>query len=306
MTPKVHQGSADFPSPSPRPVVTIGNFDGVHRGHRTLLSRVVEVARELGRPALVYTFDPTPGEVMRAEDPPVRIQDIRDRVEALGAVGIDHVVVERFSRDYATHTAEWFAGTVLEERLDASAVVVGWDWRFGRGRQGDFAWLSQRMKVPVEQVEAFSVQEEVVSSTRIRNAVQDGRVEDAAALLGRPHRLRGVVIEGDRRGRLLGFPTANLRSSTDLLPAYGVYACRVRLADGSVHIGVANRGGRPTFAGAGPSLEVHLLDYQGELYGQELVVDLIAHLRGEQRFDGPDALVAQIDHDVTRTRLLLA
>jgi riboflavin kinase/FMN adenylyltransferase len=287
-------------------VVTIGNFDGVHQGHQSLLSATVAKARELGVPALVFTFDPAPRDVLRPDNDVPRIQTLVDRVACLAAVGIDHVVVEPFTRELGARQARWFADHVIGGHLRAGALVVGWDFRFGAGRAGTVDDLRRWLDVPVDQVEAFTAAGAVASSSRIRHLVRDGAVAEAATLLTRPHRLRGTVVHGDARGRTLGFPTANIAIETMLRPAVGVYAVRVDLGDGAIRPAVANFGKRPTFGGETEVLEVHLLDFDGDLYGRGIAVDFAARIRGEHSFASIDALKARIAIDIASSRQILA
>ena len=293
-------GSSTYDGPGG--VVTIGNFDGVHQGHQALLDRARSL--HLG-PVVAYTFDPAPSDVLRPEFAPARLQTLEDRVARLHVRGAEHVVVEAFDRAFAAQSPADFAHTVLRDRLRATAVVVGWDFRFGRGREGDADGLRVLLDVPVVHVDAVYHQNEVVSSSRIRTAIANGAVDQAAVLLGCPHELVGSVVAGDARGRQLGFPTANLDVRTPLLPAAGVYAI-VATSPFGVHRGVANLGTRPTFPDARFKVEVHLFDFAGDLYGLELRVGLVHRIRAEQRFDGVEALVAQIHRDAHRARELLA
>ncbi len=285
-------GSARYRGPGG--VVTIGNFDGVHLGHRALLQR----ARALERgPVLAYTFHPAPRDILRPGEGPVRIQRLEDRIASLLEAGADVVIVEPFDRDFAQLTPEEFASLVLQERLRATGIVVGWDFRFGRGRAGGADRLRRTVDIPVIQVPAVEVDGEPVSSSRIRSLLHAGEVRRAARLLGRPHVVVGEVVRGHRRGRTLGIPTANLRTTTPLVPADGVYAVRC-----GERIGVANIGRRPTFSDMERAVEVHLVDFDGDLYGQELQVQFHERLRDEQRFPDREALVAQIHRDIAQTR----
>ena len=223
-------------------------------------------------------------------------------------LGVRGVVVEPFTRAFAAQSAGAFARDVLGERLGAGAVVVGWDFRFGSGRGGDTDALRAALPgVNVEQVPPLLAEGAPVSSSRIRRLIAAGNVEEARALLGRPHRLSGEVVHGDARGRTIGFPTANLVSEVECLPLAGVYAVSVtrRLPGAPALKGVLNIGVRPTFQGTELRIEAHLLDWAGDLYGEQLDVDLHQHIRGEQRFPSIDALVAQIRLDVGRARDLL-
>lgn len=304
--PQVYAGSVAYPSGTPHPVLTIGNFDGLHHGHRHLISALVTKARALGAPAAVYTFDPPPRVVLSPDAHAPRIQSWPDKVRILGELGVDQVVVERFSRAFAQHPPSWFLDEVIGKRIQPSSVVVGYDFRFGRNRGGDVETLRAAFPdLSVTQVEALQIDGETVSSSRIRSLVSEGNVTEAAGLLGCPHRIRGTVIAGDSRGRTIGFPTANLQTDARLTPARGVYAVRARAERGSWHPAVANLGTRPTFDGSGFLIEVHLLDFSGDLYGAELEVDFIKRLRGEHTFDGPEALIAQITRDVDAARGIL-
>ena len=298
----VFHGSEAYPSLNSGPVVTIGNFDGVHLGHRALLNRTLQLSASLQCMSCAFTFSPAPRDVLRPENPVLRLQRTEDRIASLLGAGIDQVVVEPFDMTYAKRDARWFAEEVLTKRLNASAVVVGWDFRFGRGRTGGFEELSTWMNVPVEQVQALKVDGEVLSSSRIRFAVHDGFVEKAARYLGRTHEVVGTVVAGDGRGKHLGFPTANIATETPLVPKDGVYAVRVfGIADEALD-GVCNIGGRPTF-GAGPrQVEVHVLDAVGDFYGSKVRISFETRLRDEQRFEEKEALIAQIKDDVARAR----
>ncbi|MEZ4321203.1 MAG: bifunctional riboflavin kinase/FAD synthetase [Myxococcota bacterium] len=296
----VVRGSAEYTGSGA--VVTIGNFDGVHLGHRALLDAARSIAGPRSSGVCAYTFHPAPRDVLRPDNGILRIQDLDDRVRALHEAGADDVLVEPFDLTFAARTPDWFAEEVLTRRLRASAVVVGWDFRFGRGRSGTAEGLRTLLDVPVHQVQAVELEGQVISSSRIREHLTAGDVQGAARLLGRPHEVVGTVVQGDARGRELGFPTANLDSRTPLVPANGVYAARLHTGEGAV----VNVGTRPTFGGGATTVEVHVLDFAGDLYGAELHVGFVERLRGEQAFPGRDALVAQIARDVERARALLA
>lgn len=296
----VSHGSNAYDGPAG--VVTIGNFDGVHLGHQALL----DAARNLKRgPVVAYTFDPAPRDVLRPDTAPLRLQTLADRVERLHARGADHVVVEPFDRGFAAKSPADFAHGILRDRLRATAVVVGWDFRFGKGRSGDAAGLRNLLEQPVVQVDPLVSGSDPISSSRIRALIAAGEMSEASRLLGCPHEIVGVVEHGDARGRELGFPTANVCSRTPLCPAAGVYAVRVRSSVGE-HRGVANLGMRPTFSGDRFKVEVHLFDFVGDLYGTELRVQFCARIREERAFAGIDALVAQIGADAAEARTLLS
>lgn len=296
-------GSAAWPHDAARPAVAIGNFDGVHAGHRSVLDRLDQLARELGAQAAVLTFDPAPTAVLAPERHQPRILTRADRVRRLGEAGASIVIVEPFTRAFADQDATWFAHTLLQGRLRAAGVVVGYDFRFGRGRTGDASLLQQLLPdIPVIAVPPYLDGGEPVSSSRVRRLVSGGDVVGATRLLGRPHVLHGPVVHGDHRGRTIGFPTANIQSRVELLPAFGVYVVTAELADGRRLPAVANIGLRPTFSGTEPRIEVHLLDFAEDLYGQELRVELLGRLRGELRFTSAEALVEQIHVDVASAR----
>ena len=306
--PEIFAGSAQYPRDSTPPVVTIGNFDGVHLGHRHLIDRLIRRARELGSPACVYTFEPPPRVLLAPQLRQSRISPWDEKIRLLHEVGVDQIVIERFTRPFAQHPPEWFIREILERRLRARALVVGYDFRFGRARAGDVGLL--RRTVPylsVEQVHAQSDQGNVVSSSAIRRLVEAGEVERACELLGRPHSIVGTVVGGEKRGRRIGFPTANVESDSELLPFPGVYAVRARI-DGVPDWlpAVANLGTRPTFDGRHFLIEVHILDFRGNLYGRQARVAFVGRLRDEKKFSNTDALTAQLREDVIAARALLS
>ncbi|MDP6934675.1 MAG: bifunctional riboflavin kinase/FAD synthetase [Myxococcota bacterium] len=304
--PQVFAGSAAFPSTA-QPALSMGNFDGLHLGHQFLIGRLVERARELDVPTCVYTFDPPPRVVLAPTQVQPRILPWPEKVRLLGELGVDQVIVERFTHSFAQHPPEWFVDEVLVRRLAPRCLVLGYDFRFGRARAGTIDMVRERMAhTPIDQVKAFDLDGTVVSSSAIRKMVGEGDVEKAAGLLGRPYCLRGTVVGGDRRGRTIGFPTANVDSDSELIPARGVYAVKCRVDGGPTLDGVANLGTRPTFDGRRFLVEVHLLDGSHGLYGRELMVEFVARIRDEVKFSGVEELKAQIRNDVLRARDLLA
>ena len=303
----VFAGSETYTAQAVPPVLTIGNFDGLHLGHRHLIRALTDAANEANAPAVVYTFDPPPRVVLTPHHRAPRIQTWEDKVAIMGELGVDHVVVETFTRDFAAHPPEWFLDVVVGQRIRPQAMVVGYDFRFGRKRSGDVDTLRTAFpEIPVTQVSPLKLNGETVSSSRIRQLVAEGAVVEASTLLGCPHRIRGEVVPGDARGRTIGFPTANLQTPAELTPARGVYAVRARCEDGRWHPGVANLGTRPTFDGHGFLIEVHLLDFHGDLYGQTLEVDFVERLRGELPFEGVNALAAQIRSDIAVAKKVLS
>lgn len=293
----------------PRVVLTLGNFDGVHLGHQAIVRRAVTEARALGGPAVVMTFYPHPITVVAPDRAPPLLQTLRDRLAALRALGTDLCVVQRFTPSFAGLEPAAFVRDVLLPRLEVAHVVVGYDVTFGRDRSGTvdtLRSLGATHDFTVDTVGPVTVDGFTVSSSAIRRLLAAGDVGQAARLLGRPYALRGRVVGGERRGRSLGFPTANLWCRPRvLLPLDGVYAVRVR-RDGLWQGGVLNVGIRPTFGNRQRTAEVHLLDWDGDLYGRTLEVELVERLRDEMRFAGPDALRSAIAADVARARAVLA
>jgi riboflavin kinase/FMN adenylyltransferase len=291
------------------PAVTIGNFDGVHRGHRALVAEAVARARARGGEAVVLTFDPHPAHVLAPARVPPVLTTAEQKAELLGGLGLDLLVELPFTPEVAELSPEAFADGVLVGALGARQVVVGEAFRFGHGRSGDAATLARlgaTLGFTVSAVPPVLDGGRPVSSSRVREALAEGDVAHAAALLARPHFVDGTVVEGDHRGRQLGFPTANLEAGGALLPARGVYAGRCRLPGGEERLAVVNVGERPTFGGRTVTVEAHLPGYSGDLYGQDLRLSFAARLRAEQRFASAAELVAQIRRDVERSLTLVS
>jgi riboflavin kinase/FMN adenylyltransferase len=293
------------PSTDRRSVVIPGNHDGVHRGHRALVDRALELARAKDLWTLALFFDPHPLAVLDPARAPTPLTTVARRVELLRSLGVDEVVVEPFDPALASLAADAFVRDHLVGRYRADAVVVGPDFRFGHKARGDTAMLAsmgEELGFSLHLVGPVEHDGDRVSSTRVRELLANGEVGRAADLLVRYHDVGGRVVRGDARGRSIGFPTANLEVEPVLLPKDGVYAVAARVAGADeVFFGAANLGVRPTFA-AGRSLEVHLLDFEGDLYDTDMRIAFVARLRGEQKFSGVDALVAQIVTDVTNAR----
>ena len=290
--------------------LTIGAFDGVHRGHQVLIGDMVKRAHTTGRAAMVLTFYPHPSVVLRGRRPAFYISTPEEKAEYLSTLGVDAVVTHLFNQEVANITAaDFVARLVGHARL--SELWCGADFALGHNRQGDVPFLraeGERRGFTVNVVDPVLMEGEVISSTRIRQALRDGAVETVARYLGRPFRLPGQVVEGARRGRTIGIPTANLAVWEErAFPAVGVYACRAEHA-GGVHPAVANIGFRPTFDGreSKPTIEAHLLDFSGDLYGSMITLEFIARLRPEMKFPGVEALVAQIQRDISEARQILA
>ncbi|HTH94808.1 MAG TPA: bifunctional riboflavin kinase/FAD synthetase [Rhodocyclaceae bacterium] len=300
----VHRGiphQATFAS-----VLTIGNFDGVHLGHRAMLSRVVELARKSAMPAVVLTFEPHPREYFAPASAPARLTRLREKLELLAACGIDQVYVCRFNAKTAGLGADEFIDQVLVRGLGVRHLLIGDDFRFGKGRSGDFALLQEAGRAhrfTVEAMTTITLDDERVSSSSIRAALAAGNLARAEHFLGRPFFMSGRVMHGDKIGRTLGFPTANIQHARERLPLSGIYAVSVDGLDKQSMFGAASVGVRPTIAdGLKPVLEVYLLDFNRDIYGEHVHVNFHHKLRDEAKFAGLDELKAQIARDVDATR----
>ncbi len=292
-------------------VVAIGNFDGVHRGHQSVLNRALEIARERGLPALVLTFEPHPRTVFKPEQPVFRLTPAPLRARLLEALGFNAVIEYPFDRAFSQRSADEFVHSILIDWLHASEVVTGFDFHFGHDRQGGPAFLmnaGSRNGFGVTLIDAFRDENtEVISSSRIRALLAEGDVAQAAGLLGYRYTVQAPVIGGEKLGRTLGFPTANMQLPAETSLRAGIYAVRFRTADGVIRDGVASYGRRPTVTDNGaPLLETFVFDFSGDLYGQVCSVSFFGYLRPELKFDGLDPLVAQIRKDEDEARSLLA
>jgi riboflavin kinase/FMN adenylyltransferase len=313
---KVLEGSAAAEGALSRPVVTVGNFDGIHLGHQAILRTVVERAEAMRGDAVVYTFDPHPRKVLRPESAPGLLTTLDQKIELLAGHGVDAVIVEPFTRDFASTDPEAFIRECLHRRIGPVEVYVGYDFHFGRDRTGSMRLLTElgpRLGFAVTIIPEVTVDEGDVNSTRIRRLLADGLPEIAARMLGRAYAVRGRIARGDERGRTIGFPTANLEPESEVLPAPGVYAGWLRLLDAGSPAAesrlpvVTNVGHRPTFKeGAEVLAEAHVLDWSGDLYGRRVELSFPWRLREERRFDGVEALRAQIARDADEARLRLA
>lgn len=292
-------------------VIAIGNFDGVHRGHQTVLNRALDLSRERGVPALVLTFEPHPRSVFRPDQPVFRLTPPPLRARLLEAMGFHSVIEYPFDREFSNRSAEEFVHSILVEWLGASEVVTGFDFHFGKGREGGPAFMMEsgrRYGFGVTLIDAFRDEgSEVVSSSRIRSLLRDGDVAQAAGLLGYRFTVEAEVIKGQQLGRTLGFPTANMALPPEAELKPGIYAVRLRRLDGSLHDGVASFGYRPTVTDDGAALlETFVFDFSGSLYGEHCRVSFFGHLRDELKFAGLEPLVEQIRKDEEEARALLA
>lgn len=287
-------------------VATIGNFDGVHLGHQAVFAALTERARAAGLPSLVILFEPQPLEYFRPDQAPARLTRLREKLEAIAACDIDRVLLVRFDARFAAVEAEDFVRDVLVGRLAIRHLYVGDDFRFGRARQGDFALLQAMGSAHGFGVESLATVAEAgqrVSSTRIREALQEGDLAHAARCLGRRYRIAGRVAHGNKRGRTIGFPTLNVNLLRLATPLLGVYAVQVTCLQPEPIAGVANIGKRPTVGGDERLLlEVHLFDFDASVYGRRVEVDFVARIRDEQRFESFDALREQIVRDAAQAR----
>ena len=292
-------------------VATIGNFDGVHLGHQAVLGQLADKADEFAVPAVVITFEPQPQEYFSHGDIPPRLTRFREKLRALRRFSVDRVLALQFNQALAELSAQQFVQQVLLNGLDIRYLVVGDDFRFGKGRSGDFAMLLQVGKehgFEVVNMHTFSQGGVRVSSTRIREALQRGDLTEAEQMLGRPYRMSGRVAHGNKLGRTIGFPTANIFLHRKQTPVDGVFAVEMFGIDGEPVAGVANVGTRPTVdeAGTRSLLEVHLFDFDGDIYWQHVHVDFLHRIREERRFESFDALKAQILKDADEARAFFA
>lgn len=286
-------------------VLTLGNFDGVHLGHRALLQRMTEIAGQVGLPAAVVTFEPHPREFFSPASAPARLTTLREKLEHFSDEGVDLVHVLHFNRALASLSSEAFVEQVLVQGLGVRHLIVGDDFRFGAGRQGNYDYLkhiSQDYGFSVESMDSILLDGQRVSSSAVRQSLQAGDLEQAARFLGRPYGMAGRVVHGRKLGRQLGFATANIYIRHNPLVMTGVFTVCVIGPRGQKFQGVANLGVRPTIGGTRPLLEIHLLDFQGDLYGAHLSVQFVHKLRDELKFPDLSALQAQIAQDVAAAR----
>ena len=293
-------------------VVAMGNFDGVHLGHRAVIAAALQMGRAHGRPTLAVTFEPHPRSFFSPNTPQFRLTDEASKLRLLAGTGLSGAVVMTFDKGRAGTTAQDFIHHDLIERLGISGIAVGYDFHFGKGRVGSPSLLvseAPRLGIEVDVQAHIDIDERPVSSSAIRMALAEGQIDDATAMLGGPWFVAGTVIHGEKRGRDLGYPTANIRLDKNCGLKHGIYAVRVGRGDGKDQVrldGVASFGRRPTFDNGAPLLEVFLFDFKGDLYGASLDVAFIAFIRDEVKFDGIEALVRQMDDDSTKARAALA
>ena len=305
---KILEGLDQLQEPPRGAILTIGNFDGVHRGHQRIFSMVVGEARKQGGTALLLTFKPHPTKVLTPGHAPPMISTRDQRYRMFEESGMDVTVVQSFTREFSHTSAREFITQLLIPRLAPQKIIIGLPFRFGHNREGDvdlLIALGAELGFDAEGVGEVDIDGETISSTRIRRALLLGRIDDGNRMLGRPFELRGTVVSGDARGHHLSIPTANLDVENELIPADGVYVTQLDLGDEIIG-SVTNIGVRPTFQGKARVVETHALDFQGDLYDRRVGLRFLSRLRGEQRFPSAEELVKQIKQDITRAREVLA
>lgn len=288
-------------------VLAIGNFDGVHRGHQAVIAMAADLAHRLGRKLAVMTFEPHPRAFFRPQEPFFRLTDQDEKVALLGAYGVEAVFIRPFDANLAAMSAKDFLDQILIQECKAGAIVIGHDFHFGKGREGSPNFLRAEgaaRGLPIAVVPALRSGEEAISSSAIRSALADGNIGLANALLGHRWTVSGEIVHGDKRGRLLGYPTANMVLDPACRLRHGIYAVRMAVK-GAIHQGVASFGRRPTFDDGAPRLETFLFDVSDDLYGQWARVELVAFLRGEAKFASVDDLIAQMDRDSVAAKVAL-
>ena len=295
-------------TPLPHPVIGLGNFDGVHLGHRLILSRLVEEASARQGTALALTFYPHPLSVLRPESPVPLILSLREKLRRIAELGVDGIVVQRFGLDFSQLAPEAFVRQYLLDSIGVEKILVGQNFSFGRDRAGNAGLLSslgKRWGFEVEVIGSVAVDQQEVSSTVVRSLLQTGKLHEATTLLAQPYAVSGRVVKGFQRGRQIGFPTANIRPRTAVLLPNGVYAVRA-CVDGGEYDAVANVGVNPTFGANQRTVETNLFDFSADLYGKRLRVSFVEHLRAERKFSSVEELVQQIREDADRARSVLS
>jgi riboflavin kinase/FMN adenylyltransferase len=308
-TMSVYRGYQQVGATGRKPAVVIGNFDGVHLGHQSVIKAAKQEAESKGAPLLLFTFEPHPAKVLAPQRAPLLLTTLQTKLELFTRFGVDSVVVQPFDTEFAQISPQAFVEHILIESLHACAIIVGYDFTFGQKRAGTFEVmqsLANPLGVSTTRVEAFAVDGDVPSSSKIRALLLEGKAKLASKLLGRPYSLSGVVVHGKARGRTIGFPTANVQPQEELIPGLGVYACRVSIeGDPTQYLAATNVGAVPTFNNESITIETHLLDTSQDLYGKRLTVSFIERIRPEQKFSGIDELQKQIARDIEVARNIL-
>jgi riboflavin kinase/FMN adenylyltransferase len=301
---RIIRGIKNYTDTLTNPVLTLGNFDGVHLGHQAIFKKVVEQAKELRGTSVAFTFEPHPLKVLAPERSPLLLNTFHGKMRLFEEAGIDVVVCANFTRTFADQHPEDFARDVLHKLIQVKEVFVGYDYAFGKGREGSIASLKEMGKTygfAVGVIEPVVIEGRVVSSSIVRELLANGQVQEAARLLGRRYSIEGEVVHGSHRGHTLGFPTANLKTPNEVIPGFGVYAV-LATVDCRSFSGVASIGIRPTFDSGPVSIEVYLFNFDEDIYGKEMEVAFVERLRGEEKFSDAEALIRQIRKDVQDAR----
>ena len=297
---RVIRGVKNYTEKLPSPVLTLGNFDGVHLGHQAIFKKIVERAKTIGGTSIAFTFEPHPLKVLAPERSPKLLNTFHGKMRLFEHSGIEAVICANFNRSFADQNPEDFAREVLHKLIGVKEVYVGYDYAFGKGREGSIQSLKNMGRAcgfEVGVIEPVRVDGIVVSSSAVRDLLSNGKVEEAARFLGRHYSIEGEIVHGAHRGQQLGFPTANLKTANEMIPGFGVYAVVARIQERTIK-GVASIGIRPTFDSGPVSIEVYLFDFHEDLYGREIDVFFVKRLRGKQKFSSAEALIAQIRKDV--------
>ena len=299
---KLHYGLNDFDAQ--KPVVTIGTFDGVHLGHQQIISRLQEIAQKRGGETVIFTFHTHPRLVTAPNETNLRLlTTLKEKTKLFEQYGIDHLVVYQFNKAFSELSNSEFVENILVKQMRTHCLVVGYDHKFGKNREGDFDYLQRcatKFNFEIEKLDVLTVEKDSVSSTKIRHALENGMIEKANRYLGYRFTLHGTVVDGKQLGRKLGFPTANIEASDKhkIIPGYGVYAVKINI-ENKVHNGMLNIGTRPTFNNNADnrSIEVNIFDFNDNIYGKEITLEFVGKIRDEQKFDGIESLVAQLHKD---------
>lgn len=289
-------------------ILTLGNFDGVHLGHQKILKKITTRAKKLGTSSVVYTFEPHPQKIVAPHKSTELLIDLKDKKALIEALGVDFLVLASFTKDFSTKHPDDFVKDIIVDGIGASEVYIGHDYCFGRGKSGTIEKLKTLSKThgfKVFVIPAVRQGSEIISSTAIRKLIHKGEVNKASKLLGRNYRIKGTVIGGTKRGKSIGFPTANLDVSSELIPALGVYAATAKIGS-KTYKAATNIGTSPTFGASITTVEAHLIDFSGEIYGREVELTFTKRLRDEKKFPNIDSLVTQIKKDIQKTEKILA
>lgn len=304
----ITRGTKNIVEPFPYPVVAIGNFDGVHMGHQIIFRQVAEIAGEHQGTGIVFTFEPHPLKIIAPEKAPPLLTTFRTKMELIQLCGIDRVICAEFTRQFADQAPRDFAENILAGKIGAREIVVGFDYAFGRGREGTIAYLKKmgdELGFKVHIVQPVRIEDRLVSSSHVRDLIEDGEVEKARQFLGRHYSIRGPVVSGYKTGASIGFPTANIDTSRVQIPGTGVYAVHILHGNNS-RDGVANIGFNPTFHRDRLSVEVHIFDFSEQLYGKEIEITFIRRIRDEIEFASADELVSQIKKDIEAAKIIFS